>query len=163
MSKRDYIVKKYRKAIDFAREYLASDIVIYYKTGEIDCPLCNYDPISKEGDNPYCICSGLGKIETIASKTVSANISRRGISSEYQQIIHKLGILDRGDYVVSCKIDDVLVAPNDPTGPTYFDIAKYIMVNNMKCYLDTTPMRYGLAGDVYSCAAVLRLEETPSN
>ena len=135
------------------------DVYYYLDTGT-DCPSCVYDPINKESVNPDCPeCGGIGKIIDELKKTIDATVGWRGISDEYERVRIPGGTLNQGDAVISCKLTDALINSADLTSATYFDIANYIMVNSRKCVLMTTPHRYGLAGDLYRCAAVVKLAE----
>jgi len=136
MKRRDRLVLKYRRAIDWARTYLAAPVVvIYYYTGtETDCPDCVYDPINKESIDPSCpTCSGRGRIQTERALTVNANVSWRGITDQYNYMRLPGGNIEAGDVIVSCKLNDVLLDTGKPGGQTYFDIAHYILVNDRKC------------------------------
>lgn len=160
-SKREYVVARYRSAVDFSREYLASEVVtIYYYTGvEEDCPDCEYDYVNKESLNIDCpTCLGLGRIRQELAKTLSANVSWRGITESYNRMQLSGGFIEAGDVIISCLLSDALIDPNNTAGETYFDKANYVLVNNRRCKVKTTPMRYGLAGDLYSLAVVLILD-----
>lgn len=162
MKRRDRLVQKYRKAMDWARTYLAADVVIInYYTGESsDCPDCTYDPMNNESTNINCpLCNGTGKIRTEINKTIYANVSWRGITEKYAWTNLPGGKVESGDVVISCKLVDVLTNTSNTASQTYFDICNYVMVNNRKCKVETTPLRYGLAGDLYNCAVVLVLDE----
>jgi hypothetical protein len=157
---RDSIVRKYKKAVDNARLALANDIVIYYKTGnKITVTSAEWDPINNEmidinsvSDNPLR--------DEILTKTVKATTSRLGISDKYQPIQTAGGKIDRNEVIISCKLSDVLLDPTQVSGETLFHRAVKIDVNGDFCIPKTTPLKYGIAGDLYGCAVTATFDTT---
>lgn len=150
------IVKKYKKAIDNARAALANDIVVYYKTGNrINCGTCLWDPVNKESLDPNCPeCNGNFYQDEVYAKTIKASTSWVGLSDKYIPLQLVGGQINRGDVYISCKLSDVLYDITNISGETIFHRATKIDINGEIVYPKTTPIKYGLAGDLYSCALV---------
>ena len=155
MSKlRDKVIAKYRKAVDKARDALGSTITIYYSL-EKDDSTVTWDPIYDEPLNPDDAPTSNPRLETLQSKTVEqVSTSWVGVSNSFIPVSLTAGQLDRNDVYISCKLTDVLLDPSDTSSKTYFDYAIYIDINGTKVKPKTTPLKYGLAGDLYSCALI---------
>lgn len=151
---RNKVIAKYQKAVDKARDALGSDITIYYSLEKDDDTL-DWDPIYNEPLNPDEAPLSNPRNENLQTKLVKkVSTSWVGVSNAFIPLELTAGTLDRNDVYISCKLEDVLLDPSDTSSKTYFDYAVYIDINGIKVKPKTTPLKYGLAGDLYSCALI---------
>jgi hypothetical protein len=159
---RSSIILKYRRGIDKARDALGDDIIIYYKTGnKISSPQDIWDPVNKEILNTNSTyANGNYYLDEIKTKTIKANTSWFGVSDYFRPVRLPAGILDVNDVYITCKLSDVLIDPSDDTSDTYFHRATKIIINGTAVIPKTTPLKYGLAGEFFSCALIATLDAT---
>lgn len=156
---RQSVIDKYRKAVDNARSALASEITVYYKTGNKIVGNGSWDPVNQEAVDPN-LDDGNYYWDEVLSKTIMASTSRIGLSDKYMPIQLVGGQINRNDVVISCKLEDVLIDPSTTSGETIFHKATKIEINGDIAYPRTTPLKYGLGGDLYSCALVASFDST---
>jgi hypothetical protein len=157
------IRSKYKKAVDKSREALADPITIYYRTGNKLATTAGYDPVNKEPLNPDAPgnpTEGTRFNDEIATKIIQATTSWIGLSDKYIPLELAGGQLDVGDVFITCKLADVLLDPADTSSRTIFHDSVKIDVGGEIVKARTTPVKYGLAGEKYSCALVARKEST---
>lgn len=153
---RNSIIRKYRKAVDRARDALGSEITIYYKTGNRVSSSEPWDPVNLETVNPN-VADNNNYLDEIDTKVIYATTSWTGLSDRYIPMNIPGGEIDRNDVIISCKLSDVLLDPSTTSGDTYFHNAVRIEIGGRFVKPKTTPLKYGLAGDLYSCALVASL------
>lgn len=159
---RDSIIIKYRRAVTKAREALGDDITIYYKTGnKISCPQDTWDPVNKEILNTNSsYADGNYYLDEIKNVTIKANTSWFGVSDYFRPVRLPAGQMDVNDVYITCSLEDVLINPSDKSGDTYFHKATKIVINGTVVVPKTTPLKYGLAGEFFSCALIATLDGT---
>jgi len=159
---RNSVIKRYRKAIDGARNALGFEIEVYYKTGiKIECGSCTFDPVNKESTNLDCEeCAGNYYFDEIKTRTLIATTSRVGVAPAWAIAHLPGGSIDVNDVYISCKLSDALIDPADESGNTIFHQATKIIVNGDTVIPKTSPLKYGLAGDLYNCALLGTIDPT---
>lgn len=150
---RQSILLKYQKAVDSAREALASDITVYYKTGNKIVGSGSWDPINQEAVDVN-LADGNYYWDEITTKTIKASTSRLGLTDKFMPIQLAGGQINRNDVIISCKLSDVLLDPLVVSGETIFHKATKIDINGDFCIPRTSVLKYGLGGNLYSCALV---------
>jgi hypothetical protein len=159
---RNNIIKRYRNAIDDARKALGSDATVYYKTGNKIAYTGLWDDINKEVVDIEEAPDGNFYLDEIKSKIIKVTTSRVGVSLRYIPYDLVGGNLDINDVFISAKLEDVLIDASDKTSKTIFHQATKIIINegaNEEVLIPkTSPLKYGLAGDLYSCGLIARID-----
>lgn len=151
---RDQIVSKYKKAVDKAREALGAEIIIYYYTGDADTGSVVMDTINNEPLNPADISISNPTHRPYTTRTVNANTSWVGVNNNFLPLQLTAGEIGINDCYITCKLADVLLDPAAPEGKTVFDDAFKINIDGTFVRPKSTPLKYGLAGDRYSCGLI---------
>lgn len=156
------IVRKYMKAVDKSRDALASEIIVYYKTGnKVINNNTTWDPINKEVFDPDGInVSGNYYLDEILTRKLNANTSWTGMADRYREFNLPAGSIDNTDCLLTCKLSDALLDPAIPSGETVFHRATKIDIKGKIVYPKSTPFGYGLAGVNYSCGVICTLDNT---
>jgi hypothetical protein len=137
-------IRVYQKTLGKVIQDLGREIYIYVGSG---IPSALWDPVNNEPVDPN---TGLTYSDVI--HTVTATI--RWIKKDEIQFSEG-GTIVPGDVRVRCKLQDVLVSGSNVNGPTYFDIARKIVVDGEECELIERPIRSGLK-DLFTITAYLK-------
>lgn len=157
---RSTIQSKYKKAVDRYREALASDITIYWRTGEKISSSATYDPINKEVlDMNSPGVDGNYFLDEIKTTIIKANYSFIGVGDRFSPLVLPAGNIDITDVEITCKLSDVLIDKTNPAGDTYFHRATKVIINDLVFIIKTTPFAYGLSGDLYNCYVKATLDK----
>lgn len=149
--RRRNIQKRYANAMDALYDALGSHVTIYYKTGNKLGNSYAWDPINNETLDPNTPSDGNVFQDEILSVTVKANISWDGASDKFIPNQLPGGKIDKTDVLLTFKLKDVLLDPNDTSGNTYLDQLVKIDIDGQIVKGKTTPFKYAPAGLLYNC------------
>jgi hypothetical protein len=168
------IIQKARRAIEKTFDALAipstasqeEGVIIEYDNGDrTPCPDCGgIDPINGRPLDPNCTtCNGLGYPYSRSTVQIAAIVSHIDPTSSTRWGETAAGRFEVGDVYLSCKLTDVLIDPSNKTGPTYFDKATKVTIQNVPYKVKHNPIKRGIAGDLFTVSVYLTRDEGAGN